>query len=84
MARADLLCDLIKSGLAGEEQNFRKATEAICAEERAKQHEILAKKIEEILKAYSRSTQHKEVPSQAFNINGNGVHFFQEIAPERG
>ena len=44
MARADLLCDLIKSGVAGESIAFRKAAEAICAEERAKQHEVLAKK----------------------------------------
>ncbi len=83
MARADLLCDLIKSGLAGEEQNFRKAAEAICAEERAKQHEILAKKIEEILKIYSRQPQRKDPPSQAFSINGNGVHLFHEVIPEK-
>jgi len=84
MARADLLCDLIKSGLAGEEQNFRKAAEAICAEERAKQHEILAKKIEEILKVYSRQPQQrKEMPPQALSMNGNGVHLFQEVVPEK-
>lgn len=83
MARADLLCDLIKSGLAGEDQNFRKAAEAICAEERAKQHEILAKKIEEILKVYSRQPQRKDLPSQAFNISGNGIHLFHEVVPEK-
>lgn len=83
MARADLLCDLIKSGLAGEDQNFRKAAEAICVEERAKQHEILAKKIEELLKVYSRQPQRKEAPSQSFSVNGNGVHLFQEVIPEK-
>lgn len=83
MARADLLCDLIKSGLAGEEQNFRKAAEAICAEERAKHHEILAKKIEEILKVYSRQSQRKEIPSQLLSTNSNGVNFFQEVIPEK-
>lgn len=83
MARADLLCDLIKSGLAGEDQNFRKAAEAICAEERGKQHEILAKKIEELLKTYSRQPQRRETPPQAFSVNGNGVHLFQEITPEK-
>mgnify|MGYP006922425258 CR=1 FL=1 len=36
MARADLLCDLIKSGSTGDNVGFRRAAEAICAEERAK------------------------------------------------
>ena len=49
MARADLLCELIKSGLIKDDVSFRKAAEAICAEERSKQHEILANKISEIL-----------------------------------
>ena len=50
MARADLLCDLIKYGLINDSVSFRKATEAICAEERSKQHTVLASKIEEMLK----------------------------------
>ena len=83
MARADLLYNLIKSGLAGEELNFRKTVEAICTEERAKQHKILARKIEEILKIYPLQLQRKEAPSQAFNINGNGIRLFQEIIPEK-
>lgn len=36
MARADLLCDIIKYGINNEMNNFRKAAEAICAEERSK------------------------------------------------
>ena len=51
MARADLLCDLISSGLKGDIQTLRKAAEAISAEERAKHHEILAQKIENLLKS---------------------------------
>jgi SpoVK/Ycf46/Vps4 family AAA+-type ATPase len=54
MARADLLFELIKSGLTGDLINFRKAAEAICAEERAKQHRVLADKIEELLKTSNR------------------------------
>ena len=46
MARADLLCELIKAGLRKDDMTFRRATQAICAEERTKQHEILANKIE--------------------------------------
>lgn len=40
MARADLLCELIKAGLRKDDMTFRRATQAICAEERTKQHEI--------------------------------------------
>ena len=47
MARADLLCELIKAGLRKDDMTFRRATQAICAEERTKQHEILANKIEQ-------------------------------------
>ncbi len=83
MARADLLCDLIKSGITGESLSFRKAAEAICAEERAKQHEVLAKKIEDILKTSSSQMQRKEPPTQAFSISGNGSSLFQEVVPER-
>ena len=50
MARADLLCELIKYGLVNDSASFRKAAEALCAEERAKQHTVLATKIDELLK----------------------------------
>lgn len=50
MARADLLCELIKYGLINDPVSFRKAAEALCAEERSKQHTVLASKIEDLLK----------------------------------
>ncbi len=49
MARADLLCDIIRSGLKGDEQTLRKAVEAIAADERSKNHTVLAEKIEILL-----------------------------------
>ena len=62
MARADLLCELIKAGLRKDDMTFRRATQAICAEERTKQHEILANKIEQLLKEkfirFSNNTNH--------------------------
>lgn len=70
MARADLLCELIKSGLTGDETSFRKATEAISAEERSKQHEILAQKIDEMLKTYSNVPQlMKKNPPHSISID---------------
>ena len=46
MARADLLVDLIKYAVSGNKPMIRKVAEAIIAEERNKQHTILADKIE--------------------------------------
>jgi len=84
MARADLLCDLIKSGLAGDDNNFRKATEAICAEERSKQHEILASRIDDMLKTHRRIPQaNKDNNVTQFNITGNGGQLFQEKNPQK-
>lgn len=49
MARADLLISLVKSGIRGDKASFKKTVEAIIAEERAKQHRVLAEKLEGIL-----------------------------------
>lgn len=46
MARADLLIDLVKYAITGNKPMIKKVTEAIIAEERNKQHTILADKLE--------------------------------------
>ena len=45
MPRADLLLDLARAGTGGDRLLFRKALEAIIADERAKQHHILADRL---------------------------------------
>ena len=45
MARADLILSLIKAGGQGDQLQFRKTVEALAADERAKNHPILADKI---------------------------------------
>lgn len=50
MARSDLLLTLVRSGTQGDDQLFRKAVEALIAEERAKQHHILADQLAENLR----------------------------------
>ena len=42
MPRADLLLDIVKAGAEGNQQLFRKALEAMIAEERAKRHNVVA------------------------------------------
>jgi len=81
MARADLLCDIIKFGLNNDSVNFRKAAEAICAEERANQHCVLAKRIEEMLRMSSRTITRE--PSAPPARNGNGDNIVSEKIPEK-
>ena len=84
MARADLLYELIQHGLAGEKASFRLAAEAICAEERAKQHVILAKKLEELLEQDSQSLETREVAPKPFGLRTlNGASLYQEINPSK-
>ena len=51
MARADLLIRLVRSGIRGDRASFRKVVQAISAEERTKQHTVLAEKLDELLNA---------------------------------
>ena len=45
MARADLILSIVKAGSSGDQIQFRKAVEALAADERAKQHTVLADRI---------------------------------------
>lgn len=74
MARADLLVSLVRSGSRGDQVSFRKVAEALAAEEQAKGHQILAKRLTESL---------------AVNGNRQAVslvkpnNLFYEILPQR-
>ncbi|RDU21912.1 AAA family ATPase [Anaerosacchariphilus polymeriproducens] len=71
MARADLLCDLIKYGLTNDSLNFKKAAEALCAEERSKKHTILANKIEDLLKTNNLHVVNENSRKMEFTKNVN-------------
>ncbi|MEW6698492.1 MAG: AAA family ATPase [Bacillota bacterium] len=77
MARADLLYDLIKYGLNNDNPNFRKVAEAICAEERAKHHRVLANKVEELLRIQNRPLM-RDI-SQSSVRNGEQSLFIEKI-----
>ena len=80
MARADLLVDLIKSGMNRDNKSFRKVVEAVIAEERAKNHTVLANKLEDML---------ENTPAEKTISNGNSLidprmgNLFYEIIPQR-
>lgn len=84
MARADLLCELIKYGLINDPISFRKAAEALCAEERAKQHTVLAAKIDELLKNARRPISKENLSSPTI-LRGsiNEQSFFSEKVPQK-
>lgn len=58
MARADLLLKLVKSGITGNTTLFKKVVESIIAEEKSKQHHVVAKQLTEALHE-SESTRTK-------------------------
>src|SRR4051812_46547591 len=49
MARSDLLIDLVEAERKGDKQRFRVLVEAIIAEERAKQHHLVADRLSELI-----------------------------------
>ena len=83
MARADLLCELIKYGLLNDSTNFRKAAEALCAEERAKQHTILANKIENLLKISRRPISKDTANQSILRGSVNEQSLFTEKTPKK-
>jgi SpoVK/Ycf46/Vps4 family AAA+-type ATPase len=55
MARSDLLVQLVQSGSRGDKVLFKKVVEAIISEEKAKQHTVLANRLEESLNDLSKN-----------------------------
>lgn len=81
MARADLLTDLVRFGMAGDKMKFIKVAEAIIAEERAMRHTVLANKLEDLLRT---------MPTDRPAPHGGGAvleqkvsNLLHEVMPER-
>ena len=49
MARSDLIVDLVKAGVSGDQESARVTAEAIAANERAKKHTVVAERIDRAL-----------------------------------
>lgn len=88
MARSDLLITLIRSGKQTPDPRFRSTVEAIIAEERSKQHSILADQLSAALTGasngppmpFSNSAMFHQQPAPSSTV-GDLVY---ELAPERG
>ena len=77
MARADLLETMVRAGARGDQPLFRRAVEAVIAEERAKQHHVLADRLSEELQAPSPALRVVPSPSDA-----EGAKYVLERAPD--
>lgn len=80
MARSDLLLDLVRAGSRGDQALFRKTLEALIAEERAKQHHVLADRLVSYLQ-HSGNGLPTSVASPA--RRSDDTPLFQEVLPRR-
>lgn len=78
MARADLIVNLVKAGVTGDQQSVKTVTEAIVAEERAKSHTVLAERLEQVL----RHTPQKSQPT-SLGSRHPGKEFLYDLVPRR-
>jgi len=79
MARADLLLDIVRAGTEGNQELFRKALEALVAEERGKQHNVLADQLAAHLKINGASLR----PTRPAGESNGDRTAFAEVRPRR-
>lgn len=80
MARADLILNLIKAALNGDRAQIHKTVEAMAADERVKNHSIVADRMAALLQQDNASRSKLAAPPSA-RTNGHGL--FHEQIPQR-
>jgi AAA+ superfamily predicted ATPase len=80
MARSDLVIALVKAGNAGDKRAARVASEAIIAEERAKQHTVLADRLNKAMHMNGNGTH---MISTSTDLSNRGRDFITEVMPQR-
>jgi SpoVK/Ycf46/Vps4 family AAA+-type ATPase len=76
MARADLLVNLVRAGSSGDRALFRKTLEALIADERGKQHNVLADRLSAHLNSSNLPNSLNKVPPEA-------AYLLYEVHPQR-
>jgi SpoVK/Ycf46/Vps4 family AAA+-type ATPase len=80
MARSDLLFDIIQAGFNGDQKKLKKAVAATIAEEKAKQHTVLATRLENLV-------QNSSIINNSINdkpiYNENMTNLAYETIPEK-
>lgn len=83
MARADLLVKLVKAGSIGDIGLFNRVVESIVAEEKAKQHHVLASQLEDILRSNKYSTGLKNIESNKSLLGEKLENLLYRIHPQK-
>ena len=83
MARADLLVNLIKHAVSGNKSMTRKVAEAIIAEERSKQHTILADKLEFELNRNTNDSTSNGSSNHRIQLDSRAENLITEVNPQR-
>jgi len=81
MARSDLLIALVKAGSSGDKKGVRATAEAIIAEERAKQHNVLADRLFHIVQINGNGSHPIGVSSSSQHDRGR--EFLAELTPQK-
>jgi SpoVK/Ycf46/Vps4 family AAA+-type ATPase len=82
MARSDLIIALVKAGSTGDKRAVRATAEAIIAEERAKQHNVLADRLFNVIQLNGNGS-HPVVSSSSPSERHRGREFLAELTPRR-
>ena len=81
MARSDLLISLVKASVGGDKTAVRTVVENIIADEKGKQHRVLADRLTRALHANGHNANHLLSPTT--EANGGGRNFLSEVTPQR-
>lgn len=82
MARSDLLISLVKAGSSGDFRSVRAAAEAIVAEEKAKNHNVLADRLIKAMHVNGHGDANKPPAILGTNV-GRHREFLLELTPEK-
>lgn len=80
MARSDLILNLVRAGARGDKAQFQKTVEALAADERAKNHGILADRLLVHLQADSNG---RSIPPAATSVRPLSGPLVAEVVPGR-
>lgn len=83
MARADLLIKLVQAGNSGDKVLFNKVVESLIAEEKGKQHHVVAGQLEEIISNKNKSFLNNSKGLQRNSLEEKLENFLFRIYPNK-
>lgn len=81
MARSDLLINLVRAGSSGDQSKFKRTVDALVAEERAKQHNVVADQLEKARAAGELTLT--PLARSAPEVSQRAKDFIVEVQPQR-